>query len=145
MRSLVEIKTLRPRFNALLLNQIKNALPKLISDIESAIETCQQQLDKLGGSRITLDEQRSYLIKIGQSFQSIVDAAVDGSYSNAFFTDPSRTEGYTRRLRAVVQNLNNDFTENMQLRGKQFNISDNSVQETKIRGQSLESSFLQAS
>lgn len=62
-------------------------------------------------------EQRSYLLHIGQAFQSLVKAAVDGTYNEPFFGDAKTDTGCQKRIRAVIQNLNEQFTKKISLRG----------------------------
>ncbi|KAF7516649.1 hypothetical protein PCG10_002038 [Penicillium crustosum] len=116
-RSLVGVDSLRPRLSSLLLGQIAGELPSLINEINTKINTCRLQLQKLRDPRATLDEQRSYLLHISQAFQSLVKAAVDGTYNEPFFGDAKTDDGYQKRIRAVIQNLNQKFTDNISLRG----------------------------
>ncbi|CAG7915437.1 unnamed protein product [Penicillium olsonii] len=112
-RSLVGVNTLRTRLSKLLLGQISAELPSLIEEINTMSDACQAQLSKLGQPRATLNAQRSYLFHISQLFQSLVKAAVDGTYNEPFF-EPAQTEiGYKRRIRAVIQNLNVAFAANL--------------------------------
>ncbi|KAJ5775854.1 uncharacterized protein N7511_000865 [Penicillium nucicola] len=116
-RSLVGVDSLRNRLSSLLLGQIASELPSLINEINSKINSCRSQLQKLGDPRATLDEQRSYLLHISQAFQSLAKAAVDGTYSEPFFGDAKTKDGYQKRIRAVIQNLNQQFTEKISRRG----------------------------
>lgn len=116
-RHLVGITALRDRLSTVLLEQIRTELPSLVKDIQANIEDCEMRLTKLGGSRISVEEQRLFLSRIGQDFQSLSRAAIDGSYGDPFFGEPRSTEGYCKRLRAVVQNLNLDFAESMRVKG----------------------------
>ncbi|KAJ5882273.1 uncharacterized protein N7529_000945 [Penicillium soppii] len=116
-RSLVGVDSLRTRLSSLLLGQIASELPSLINEINSKINSCSSQLQKLGDPRATLDEQRSYLLHISQAFQSLVKAAVDGTYNEPFFGDAKTDNGYQKRIRAVIQNLNQKFTDNISHRG----------------------------
>ena len=50
-------------------------------------------------------EQRLYLLYISQSFQSLVKAAVDGTYNDPFFENAKTELGYQKRIHAVMQNL----------------------------------------
>lgn len=111
------VDSLRPRLSSLLLGQIAGELPSLINEINTKINTCRLQLQKLRDPRATLDEQRSYLLHISQAFQSLVKAAVDGTYNEPFFGDAKTDDGYQKRIRAVIQNLNQKFTDNISLRG----------------------------
>ncbi|KAJ6003769.1 hypothetical protein N7522_006461 [Penicillium canescens] len=116
-RSLVGVDSLRNRLSSLLLGQIASELPSLINEINSKIESSRSQLQKLGDPRATLDEQRSYLLHISQAFQSLVKAAVDGTYNEPFFGDAKTKNGYQKRVRAVIQNLNQQFMEKISRRG----------------------------
>ncbi|KAL4861089.1 hypothetical protein BDV12DRAFT_208372 [Aspergillus spectabilis] len=95
-QSLVGIDALRSRLSGLLLRQIAAELPSLIEEIQSKSRDCQNRLEKLGEPRTSINEQRSYLLQISQSFQSLVRAAVDGTYNEPFFED-------------AQSNLNEDF------------------------------------
>ncbi len=123
-RQAVGIVTLRERLSKVLLDQIKAELPSLVDDIQNGVEECQSKLTKLGGRRTTLDEQRIFLLHISQSFQALCRAAVEGTYGDPFFGDPRLDEGYNKRLRAVVQNLNLEYAEDMRLRGHHREIVD---------------------
>lgn len=116
-RSLVGVDSLRTRLSGLLLGQIASELPSLIEEINAKVSSCRLQLQRLGDPRATVDEQRSYLLHISQEFQSLVKAAVDGTYNEPFFDDARTTTGYQKRIRAVIQNLNEQFTKKISLRG----------------------------
>jgi hypothetical protein len=62
-------------------------------------------------------EQKSYLLHISQAFQSLVKAAVDGTYNEPFFGDAKTDDGYQKRIRAFIQNPNEKFTDNISHRG----------------------------
>ena len=119
---MVGINSLRTRLSTVLLEQIRTELPSLVEEIESSIQDCRTRLDKLGISRGTLDEQRIFLLRISQAFQSLAKAAINGLYSDSFFGDPRSFEGYCKRLRAVVQNLSLDFAETMRTKGHRREI-----------------------
>jgi GTPase SAR1 family protein len=116
-RSLVGVDSLRARLSRLLLGQIAGELPSLIDEINSKMISCREQLKKLGDPRVTLEEQKLYLLHISQAFQSLVKTAVDGTYNEPFFGDAKTDNGYQKRIRAVIQNLNEQFTEKIFQRG----------------------------
>lgn len=116
-RSLVGINPLRARLSKLLLGQIAAELPSLIDEIQAKRQESCCRLEKLGEPRTTLDEQKYYLLHISQSFQSLVKAAVDGTYNEPFFENVQTGNGYHKRIRAIVQNLNEDFAEHISRRG----------------------------
>ncbi|ORY60239.1 dynamin family protein [Pseudomassariella vexata] len=111
--STLGINELRSRLSHVLLGQIAGELPSLIDEIEAKSNACHERLEKLGQPRNTLDEQRLYLFHVGQSFQSLVKASIDGSYNDSFFEDAQSQRGYQKRIRAVVQNLNQKFAKDI--------------------------------
>lgn len=115
-RRSVEIITLRDRLSTVLLEQIRIELSSLVDDIQVSIENCEIQLNRLEDSRAIVEKQRLFLLRISQAFQSLSRAAIDDIYDDSFFEDSRSIEGYCKRLRAVVQNLNLDFAESMRVK-----------------------------
>lgn len=116
------IKALRDRLSKLLLHQIASELPNLMSEISEKSAQCQAQLDRLGQPRTTVHEQRLYLVQISQSFQMLAQAAVDGNYNNPFFGDVTTALGYEKRIRAIIQNLNRNFSKDLEQSGQLYKI-----------------------
>jgi hypothetical protein len=125
--SILGITLLRERLSKLLLAQIAAELPSLIDEIELKSTTCRSQLQKLGQPRANLEEQRLYLLTLSQTFQSLTKAAVDGTYNDPFFGDAKTDTGYQKRIRAVVQNLNQSFAEMIAREGHRYAITDPSI------------------
>lgn len=50
-------------------------------------------------------------------FQSLTKASIDGSYNDPFFEDAQSDHGYCQRLRAVIQNSNQQFARDLSARG----------------------------
>jgi hypothetical protein len=115
----VGITTLRARLSKVLFHQIRYELPRLIEDIEHRICTSEAARDKLGPSRVHIDEQREFLIQLSQSFQMICHAAVRGDYDHPFFQCDENTE---RRLCADLMNKHRDFAGSLQSEGSFWNI-----------------------
>ena len=136
-RDTVGIHALREKLSKILFDQIRAELPMLIEDIEGKIDDCRGTIARLGPSRGSYDQQRLFLLQISQDFQAISKAALNGSYGHCFFGEPRSADGYTKRLRAVVQNLNMEFAESMRLRGQHRCIvqgrtsSSNSAEDTR--------------
>ncbi|KAH5707452.1 hypothetical protein HBI20_205330 [Parastagonospora nodorum] len=124
--SILGIAPLRERLSKLLLDQIAAELPSLIEEIETKSTTCRTQLQILGLPRASVEEQRLYLLTLSQNFQSLTKAAVDGTYNDDFFGDAKTGAGYQKRIRAVVQNLNQSFAEIMAREGHYYDITDSS-------------------
>ena len=77
---------------------------------------------RLGEARQTPEEQRRYLMHISQSFCSLVKAAVNSVYAHEFFGDAKTDIGYSKRVRAVVQDLLLQFAESMRREGYEQEI-----------------------
>ncbi|KAE8337174.1 hypothetical protein BDV24DRAFT_177911 [Aspergillus arachidicola] len=116
-RSHVGIDTLRQRLSKLLFGQIAAELPSLIDEIQYKMNLCVKGLENLGEPRATLKEQRSYLLYISQCFQTLVRSGLDGSYNSSFFESAHSENGYHKRMRAVIQNLNEDFAQHINENG----------------------------
>ncbi|KAJ5264459.1 hypothetical protein N7505_007252 [Penicillium chrysogenum] len=134
-RSLVGVDALRTRLSSLLLGQIASELPSLIDEINIKANSCRMQLQELGDPRATVDEQRLYLLHISQAFQSLVKAAVDGTYNEPFFGDAKTNAGCQKRIRAVIQNLNEEFTKKISLRGHLRHVLENEDQRSVSKHQ----------
>lgn len=121
-RTTVGVYALRERLSKILFNQIQAELPTLIEDIEGKLSQRRSTLAKLGPNRGNFDQQRLFLLQISQEYQAISKAALDGSYEHTFFGEARSINGYSKRLRAVIQNLNVEFAKSMRLRGHQRRI-----------------------
>ncbi|KAI1654941.1 dynamin family protein [Daldinia decipiens] len=125
--SMLGINELRKKLSNVLLGQIALELPSLIHEIELKLEDSRDRLEELGEPRRTLDEQRLKLLQISQDFQSIVERSISGTYNDAFFDDAETSRGYLQRIRAVAQNLNREFAEELTRRGHKREISNNTT------------------
>ncbi|TGO18613.1 hypothetical protein BPAE_0372g00010 [Botrytis paeoniae] len=119
------IAHLRKRLSDVLLRQIVGELPGMIEEIQTEFENSTKQLEALGEPRISLKQQRHYLLQISLQFQKILRLAVDGTYDDPFFGDAESEIGYQKRLRAVVQNLNLSFANTINNKGHRYYITDN--------------------
>lgn len=129
-RSLLGIEKLRNRLSKVLLGQIAEELPSLVNEIETKAESCQILLDNLGSPRTSSDEQREYLFHVSQRFQMLAKAAIDGTYNDSFFGDGKKQEGYQKRFRAVLQNLNSKFAQELTQRGHYVEITEGVLDDT---------------
>jgi GTPase SAR1 family protein len=111
------INKLRGRLSKVLLGQIAAELPGLLHEIDQKFSSCRAKLERLGDPRASTGEQRIYLVHLSQSFQTLVKTSVGGNYNNPFFADAKTETGYQQRIRAVVQNLNEDFASRMSRHG----------------------------
>jgi Dynamin family/Dynamin central region len=113
----VGITSLKPRLSTLLKDQILMELPSLIRDVELGLKECQSILERLGGARATLKDQRLHLLQISQAFSSLAKAAVGGIYVDQFFGSAMTPEGYNKRLRAVAKTILTDFANVIRTKG----------------------------
>ncbi|KAL5115144.1 hypothetical protein ACEQ8H_006980 [Pleosporales sp. CAS-2024a] len=120
----VGIHAFKPRLSKILQEHIVSQLPDVLAQIKTGIQDCEDRLTALGASRANTQEQRRYLLRISQSFSTLVRLATGGQYSDPFFGDASTEEGYRKRLRAVLQNTLTDFAAAMRKRGHTYNIVD---------------------
>ena len=118
------VAALKPRLSSVLRDQIIAELPSLMRDVEAGIEESRNRLGKLGDTRQTVHQQRLFLVSVSQSFSRLIRAAVDGVYTDAFFGDAKTRSGYSKRLRAVVQNQLQQFSSDMLNRGHRREIVD---------------------
>jgi GTPase SAR1 family protein len=144
------IDALRARLSLLLFEHIKQELPKLRNDLESALEAAKKNLDVLGKSRADALECKLYMSQLSLvSFFSIISlfqhflvfplisfqeywehctAAVNGHYEQKFFQsqihenfDPMSKTTIVR-LRATVQQMNADFYGTLRNQGHKYQI-----------------------
>jgi len=124
-RDSVGVEALRGRLSKVLLRHLVQELPALKEEMGAKLQTTRRELDTRGQRRETPAEQRMLLMKISMDVHQILTAAVNGHYLHPFFgsadlDSPISAGSNLRRFRAVVQNLNFQFAENMRIRGHAF-------------------------
>ncbi|KAL2290453.1 hypothetical protein FJTKL_15553 [Diaporthe vaccinii] len=115
---LLGIANLKPRLSSVLMKQVASELPSLVEEIDSKLGVRRKELDKMGQRRATKDQQQQYLVTVSMKFQSLIKASIDGVYNNCFFTDAQSDRGYCQRLRAVIQNSNQQFAKDLLAHGQ---------------------------
>lgn len=128
----VGIDALRVRLSYLLFEHVKNELPRLQKELESALQAAQAELKTLGTSRATAAECRTFLTQLNMECYEICRAAVDGNYEHRHFilvSDAAQSFSASttatvpfRRLRACVQINNSNFSEALEAKGHKFEI-----------------------
>ena len=122
------IDALRTRLSHLLFEHVKEELPKLRGDLENALLTATQELEKLGDPRSEPSECKAYLSQLSLDYFQICKAAVDGHYEGDYFiseTDEAfdlTSSPTIRRMRAVVQHMNAQFAETMRKNGHKYQV-----------------------
>lgn len=116
------IGPLRPRLSRVLQDQILSELHSLIADVTQGIQDCETRLGRLGPARATVREQRRHLHRASDSFTSIIKDAIHGRYESKYFGDADTDDGYARRIRAVVNNLLDRFSDQIKVQGHKYEI-----------------------
>lgn len=126
-RHMVGIEALCDRLSKLLLRHLTQELPNLQAEMQAKLDETNAELMKLGDKRETPAEQRMVLMKIAMRINHIIAQAVNGHYLHDFFGTVDLqasvdSNNNIRRFRAVIQNLNHEFAENMRTRGHTYSF-----------------------
>ena len=122
------IDALKTRLSRLLFAHVKSELPKLREDLENALTDSQGQLNVLGDPRAMPDECKRYLAQLSLDFHEVCKAAIGGHYEGDYFIsamDPTFSPTSTatiRRLRAVIQFMNTEFSNHLRTNGHKYQI-----------------------
>lgn len=126
----VGIDALRSRLSHLLFEHVKQELPKLRHDLENALKDTQEQLEIMGNKRSTAADCKAYLMQLSLDVRDVCKAAVEGHYESEYFNRGISHEGFTEsapvvisRIRAVVQNMNTEFSEFFHNNGHKYHFN----------------------
>ena len=113
------INRLQEHMKSILLDEIRQHLPDVVSRIESEKAACDAELKRLGPSRSSRDEQLRFLLDIQAQFRSLVEDGVVGRYHSKYLnTRPDQ------RLRNTIRHLNDSFSQTMADYGHTYHITD---------------------
>lgn len=101
------IEALQEHLSHILFFQIKRELPKLIKEIGFKLAASRRELEKLGPSRLTAQEQRRYLLDVFSKCQKKCCAGCDGQYEDPMFDAVEAPPAV--RLRAIERNDTEQF------------------------------------
>ncbi|KAJ6029760.1 hypothetical protein N7460_004340 [Penicillium canescens] len=90
---------------------------------------------------LLLDQIVSELLSLINEINSKIDsfkAAVDGTYNEPFFGDAKTKNGYQKRVRAVIQNLNQQFMEKISRHGHFRHVLEGEDQRSGSKTQHIE-------
>ncbi|KAI9716189.1 MAG: hypothetical protein M1828_000415 [Chrysothrix sp. TS-e1954] len=76
------IPTLRTRLQELLTSHIRREFPKVKTEVNKRLKTCESTLDGLGGERSSVEAQRSFLLAKAMQFTNLASFAVEGRYGS---------------------------------------------------------------
>lgn len=126
----VGIDALRIRLSKLLFEHVRQELPKLRSDLEEALTAASKQLNVMGDRRSTSADCRTYLTQLSLAYWESCKAAVDGHYEGEYFKSDSDPDlnfspdfpSTIRRMRAVIQYMNAEFSDLVRVHGHKYQI-----------------------
>lgn len=135
----VGIDALRVKLSHLLFDHVKKELPKLQDDLESALESAQDELHLLGESRSTVMECRTFLVQLNMACHDLCKAGVSGNYEHEHFKSDIdepvslKLDSTIARIRAAIQLANTRFSEDVWKKGHKYQIQFDSVDENTPR------------
>lgn len=127
-RDCLGIDSLRVRLSQLLFEHIKQELPRLREDLEKGLADTKSQIEIMGDCRATPQECKTYLMQLSLDYRDICKAAVGGSYEGEYFehnTDQTfsvESPTAVRRLRAVIQKMNTEFSDTLRTKGYKYHL-----------------------
>ena len=129
----VGITSLRDRLSQMLFEHVKQELPKLRKDLEEALAESRRLLEAMGSQRATPQECKAFLTQLSLDFYEVGKAAVNGHYEGEYFAPNSdhlfSVESSTtiRRLRAVIQYKNSQFSKTLRTHGYKYHVDEREV------------------
>jgi hypothetical protein len=120
---------LREQLSILLFDHVRRELPNLKHDLDRALDDTSSQLELLGIQRSTVQHCRDFLTQLSLQVMEVTNAAVQGHYEGSFFqmnvdnVFSAKSPASIRRLRAVVQLLNQRFADIMRNDGPKYFIA----------------------
>ncbi|PSK54726.1 Interferon-induced GTP-binding protein Mx2 [Elsinoe australis] len=136
-RDTLGIHTLRNRLSTLLYEHLTKELPLLHKELRQKHEETTKALGKLGEARSSTEEQKQYLMQLGQEFEKTAGWAVSGYYELDFFSQIDNEASILHpsnvsRLRAAVQHANLQFASQMRQYGSKFKVVDGPPEITEL-------------
>jgi len=126
----VGITSLRDRLSQLLFNHVKQELPKLRKDLEEALRDSQLLLEAMGNRRATPQECKAFLTQLSLDFYEVGKAAVNGHYEGEYFAHNAdqafsiESPTTIRRLRAIIQYMNSQFSKLLRTQGHKYHFGE---------------------
>ncbi|KAK2742332.1 hypothetical protein FQN57_005420 [Myotisia sp. PD_48] len=120
------ISSLTSRLSQLLFAHVYQELPKLQEDLETALGIAKEELAAMGVCRANPRGCREFLIQLSLDYYEICKAAIgghyDGDYLKVNISQKNPNQVSSRRLRASIQRMNAEFSDNHRLNGNKFKI-----------------------
>ncbi|KAM4066602.1 dynamin family protein [Hirsutella rhossiliensis] len=113
------VVSLRRKLSRVLYDHIRNNLHGVVQDIEGKLRERQEELDRLGNSRSSQEDMRSFLLTITGEFQRLARDGIHGRYNDPFFGD---LDDQDHKLRAQLRNFNRVFDHVLTTKGSNKQI-----------------------
>lgn len=108
----VGVAALKKFLRALLEDHVKKEFPNLLKEMNTLIEDAEKELQVLGPSRDSPDEQRRVLLKLATDYYNISIDGILGNYRDDFFGKDN-----SHKLRMLVANCNDVFNKSIHDKG----------------------------
>ncbi|KAF4554325.1 Dynamin central region-containing protein 4 [Elsinoe fawcettii] len=123
------VETLRARLSKLLFEHLTKELPLLLKELKQKHDDTNRALRQLGHARVTTDDQRQYLMLVGQDFEKVATSAVAAHYelsvlSNIDHNVSAMHKNNVIRLRAAIQYADLQIATQMRQYGSKFKVVD---------------------
>jgi hypothetical protein len=115
-RNRVGIASLERFLRDLLYEHVRKEYPILVKELEKKVADLKFEIEELGPPRETAEQQRSVLIELATSFQTMARDALMGLYRLQLEEDGLR-------LRTNIRNLNDEFAEKVKQEGHLHDFS----------------------
>lgn len=123
----VGIPALKSRIQQLLMSRTRSEFPKVRADLSSKLKSKEEDLEGMGQSRSTTDQQRLFIGKVASKFARIKDQGLDAYYNrDKIFTDNPDLKLITR-----IREINERFSQVVYEKGhaRNFTPSEEEAQE----------------
>lgn len=119
-RSRLGIAALRDQLPKLLMDRTRHEFPNVTREITTRLKRNRKRLEKLGASRATSDEQRTYLGHIASRFRELATLAIDAYYTG----DPIFDKHPEMRLVTRIREISELFAKTLFSKGHSRNFHD---------------------
>lgn len=113
------VVSLRKKLSRVLYDHIRNNLHGVIQDIEGKLRERQEELDRLGNSRSSHEDMRSFMLAITGEFQRLARDGIHERYNDPFF---GGLDDHDHKLRAQLRNCNRVFDHVLKTKGSNKKI-----------------------
>ncbi|KAL8822372.1 MAG: hypothetical protein Q9191_006890 [Dirinaria sp. TL-2023a] len=109
----VGIESLQTRLGEILAETVRREFPHVKADINKKLKDCKYQLDSLGPSRETKDQQHKFLLELATQFQNLTSLALKAHYGGS----PIFENSQSLKLATLIVSRNELFSRDVAMRG----------------------------